>query len=227
MNPPYHCLIMDHDDTVVMSTPQIHYPAHVETLRRIRPESHPVSLDDWFRKNFHPGIMPFLQNELGFSDLEIEEEYRIWRSFTTGRTADFYPGMLAVLRDYRAAGGLVTVVSHSDADLIERDYRTASKKAGFEPFVPDRIFGWTMDADKRKPHPYPALQILEEFSLSPKEVLVVDDLRPGVEMARAAGMDAAAAGWGHHIEEIRTFMRAECRYFFADVAEFRSFLLGA
>lgn len=225
MKIPYRCLIMDHDDTVVTSTPQIHYPAHVETLKRIRPGALPVPLDEWFRKNFHPGIMGYLQDELGFTPEEIEEEYRIWRVFTTGRVPDFYPGMLEILRKFHAAGGIVTVVSHSDADLIERDYRAASEKAGSPAFVPDRIFGWTMDESKRKPHPYPALSIMEEFGLDPAEVLVVDDLRPGIEMARAAGAWTAAAGWGHHIDEIRDYMRGSCDHFFATVEEFGAFIV--
>jgi phosphoglycolate phosphatase/pyrophosphatase PpaX len=197
----------------------------VETLKRIRPGARPVTLDEWFRKNFHPGIMGFLQDELGFTPEEIEEEYRIWRGFTTGRTPDFFPGMLEALAAFRAEGGIVTVVSHSDADLIERDYRAASEKAGVPAFVPDRIFGWTMDENRRKPHPYPALRIIEEFGLDPADVLVVDDLRPGIEMAKAVGAGTAAAGWGHRIDEIRDYMLEACDHFFPTVEEFRAFVV--
>ena len=31
----YPCLVLDHDDTVVRSTPTIHYPAFVETLKAL------------------------------------------------------------------------------------------------------------------------------------------------------------------------------------------------
>lgn len=217
---------MDHDDTVVMSTPVVHYPAHVETLRRIRPGTNPVPIDIWYRKNFHPGIMHFLEDELLMNAGEIEEEFKIWREFTTSRVPEFYPGVLSILSEYRAAGGIVTVVSHSETDLIERDYRAGSEKGGIEPFLPDRIFGWTYDESKRKPHPYPALKIMEEFDLEPREILVVDDLRPGIEMAKAAGIDAAAVGWSHDIAEIRAYMTENCRYFFPTVEKFRAFVLG-
>ena len=30
----YRCLVLDHDDTAVMSTPLIHYPAHVKAMKR-------------------------------------------------------------------------------------------------------------------------------------------------------------------------------------------------
>jgi phosphoglycolate phosphatase/pyrophosphatase PpaX len=223
---PYRCLIMDHDDTVVMSTPQIHYPAHVETLKKIRPGAAPVSLEDWFRKNFHPGIANYLQRELGFTPEEMDEEYRIWRNFTLRTVPDFFPGMFETLADFRKAGGILAVVSHSEAELIERDYRSVPLISGFPDFIPDRIFGWTPETEKRKPHPYPVLMILREFGLNPDEVLVVDDLKPGIDMARAAGVPAAAAGWGHDIGEIRGFMREACRYFFPTVTDFRRFILG-
>jgi len=216
---------MDHDDTVVESTPHIHYPAHVESLKLLRPGRPPASLEEWFRKNFHPGVTAYLRDELGFAPEEIREEYRIWRAYTSLRRAAFFPGMLELLSTFRNRGGIVTVVSHSDADLIEKDYRAASENAGLPAFIPDRIFGWTTEDNRRKPHPYPALRIIEEFGLEPREALVVDDLRPGVEMARAAGIRTAAAGWGHQVGEIRAYMRESCDYFFETVEEFRAFIL--
>ena len=33
------CLALDHDDTVVMSSPEIHYPSFVEAMRLLRPRA--------------------------------------------------------------------------------------------------------------------------------------------------------------------------------------------
>jgi phosphoglycolate phosphatase/pyrophosphatase PpaX len=33
----YRCLLVDHDDTAVDSTSAVHYPAHLEALRELRP----------------------------------------------------------------------------------------------------------------------------------------------------------------------------------------------
>ena len=33
----YRCILIDHDDTAVDSTEAVHYPAHVEALRILRP----------------------------------------------------------------------------------------------------------------------------------------------------------------------------------------------
>ena len=35
----YQCLVLDHDDTVVNSTATINYPAFVQTLQKLRPQS--------------------------------------------------------------------------------------------------------------------------------------------------------------------------------------------
>ena len=57
------------------------YPAHIETMRKLRPGQQVVSLNEWFKKNFDPGVMEFFTGELGFTDEEIKIEYNIWRSF--------------------------------------------------------------------------------------------------------------------------------------------------
>jgi phosphoglycolate phosphatase/pyrophosphatase PpaX len=91
--------------------------------------------------------------------------------------------------------------------------------------VPEVIFGWDSDAQKRKPHPYPVLEIMKEFDASAEVVLVVDDLKPGIDMAKCAGVDAAAAGWAHGVPEIRDFMVNACVSYFERVEDFAEFIL--
>ena len=55
-------------------------------------------------------------------------------------------------------------------------------------------------------------------------MLVVDDLKPGFEMARLAGVDFAAAGWANDIPSIESFMRAHSDYYFKTVDAFSAFL---
>ena len=90
----YKCLFLDHDDTSVDSTPVIHHPAHIEVIKTMRPGMMPLSLDDWFRKNFDPGIMAYMTDELGMDSREIAEEYEIWRKYTSGIVPDFFPGFI-------------------------------------------------------------------------------------------------------------------------------------
>ena len=36
-------------------------------------------LEEYFRKNFDPGILPLFTGELGFTDEELEGEFRFWQ----------------------------------------------------------------------------------------------------------------------------------------------------
>ncbi|MBT4089828.1 MAG: HAD family hydrolase [Deltaproteobacteria bacterium] len=222
MNLKYKCLILDHDDTAVDSTASIHYPAHQEIMRRIRPGSIPISLEGWFKKNFHPGIMEYLVEELKFTEDELEQELAIWRDFTHNRTPRFYPGFIEMLQEYKSRGGIVTVVSHSEVEIIEAHYQQTDRNG---TLFPELIFGWTFDAEKRKPNSYPVRQILQKFDLKEDEVLIVDDLKPGVEMAKASGVPIAAAGWGHQIPEVRAYMEANCLAYLSEIDEMRELVL--
>jgi len=213
-------LILDHDDTAVDSTAAVHYPAHVEAMRVLRPGRTPVSLEGWFLKNFHPGIMPYLQEELGLSAEELARELEIWRSFTTRRIPRFFAGFLETLQEYRARGGRIAVISHSDPEVIRGHYRSAG------PLVPDLVFGWDDREEKRKPSPWPVRQTLALLNVPAGQALILDDLKPGVLMARGAGVAVAGAGWAHHIGEIREYMQSSCLAYFEAVGAFRDFLLG-
>jgi len=189
----------------------------------LRPGQQPVDLDTWFRKNFDPGIMAFLVDELGLTPEELALEHAIWREFTARETPPFYPGFLAALHAYQQRGGKVVVVSHSEEHVIRSHYATTDNG---QRVVPDLVFGWDLGPDRRKPSPYPVLETLRRLSLEPRDVLVVDDLKPGIEMALAAGVDAAAAGWSHNIPEIRAYMARVCVATFETVEDFAAFILA-
>lgn len=216
----YSCIVLDHDDTAVDSTPYLHYPAHIEVMKELRPGVEPISLHGWMLKNFSPGIMEYMQQELYFTAEEITREYEIWQDYVDTHTSPFFPGFLDMLRDFHNAGGIITVVSHSTIDQIRKDYRSA----GAEELI-QAVYGWDFDAEKRKPSPFPVHSIMKQFNLKPEEILVIDDLKPAVTMAESAGVGIAGAGWGIQVEEIRDYMQKHCTYYFSDIAELHSFLM--
>ena len=218
----YRCLIIDHDDTAVDSTRRIHYPAHLRSMEVLRPDLAPIDIDTWFRKNCDPGIVAFLVDELGLTPDELAVENQIWQEFTAREVPHFYEGFLEALAVYKERGGRVVVVSHSESRIILGHYRAAAGTLGVEP---DLVFGWELEQDQRKPNPFPVRETIRRLRLHPEDVLVVDDLKPGIVMARAAGVDAAAAGWAHDIASIRDFMRETCVAYFATVPEFAEFIL--
>lgn len=215
----YRALILDHDDTAIDSTARVHYPSHVRSMALLRPGQPTVDLETWFLKNFHPGIMAFLRDELGLDDRELALEADIWCEGMASCQPTFYEGFLETLGEFRARGGRLAIASHAHPEAILRHYR----EAGLD-LEPELVFGWDADPDRRKPHPFPVREVLRQLALEPGEVLVLDDLRPGVEMALAAGVAVAAAGWGHQIAPIRAYMEAHCIAYFEAVAAFRDFL---
>ncbi len=195
----YKAVILDHDDTAVNSTSTVHYPAHVAFMQKIKPDYTPVSLDEWFMKNFNPGAFEFLK-ELGLTPSELEYEHRFWEKYCNTRVPVFYPGIPGILKKFREAGGLITVVSLSKERIIERDYKSIN-------FIPDKILGWSSESDKMKPSTWPVKQILKEFNLKQEEVVLIDDLKPGITMAQNAGIKSLWAGWSHGLSEVRDYMK--------------------
>ena len=215
----YKCLVLDHDDTTVDSTATVHYPAFVEYMQKYHPEGM-LTLEEYFEYNFDPGVIPMFTEICGLSESELKEEETFWNAYVQAHVPKAYPGIREILEEQRKRGGKICVVSHSFSDNIRRDYRENGLPE------PDLIFGWESPAEQRKPSPWPLEQIMKTFGYRGEDLLVVDDLKPGYDMARAAGVPFAAAGWANDIRKIETFMRKNCGLYFKTVAELRDYLFG-
>ena len=217
----YKCLILDHDDTVVNSTATIHYPCFMKYMRERYPHlAYNYTLESYFVKNFHPGVVSLFRDEIGMSEEEMAEEERYWADYVEGHTPKAYVGMRGLLLRFRSQGGIIVVDSHSLTRYIERDWKTNSLP------TPDYIYGWDIPKENRKPSPFTVLDALERFSLKRSEVLVVDDLKPGYDMARGAGVDFAAAGWAYDVPEIESFMRERCDYYLKKISDLEELVFG-
>ena len=204
----YKCLILDHDDTVVDSTAEIHFPSFIGYLKEYKPHlADKYTLNDYFVKNFHPGISALFSDEIGLTEEELVTEEKYWSDFVMNHIPRAFLGMREIIEVFKERGGIIVVDSHSYRRYIERDYKHNALP------TPDVIFGWDIPKEQRKPSPYTVLDVIERYSLSKDEVLVVDDLKPGYDMARAAGVDFAAAGWAYDVPEIEEFMRKHCDYY--------------
>ena len=213
----YKCLVFDHDDTVVNSTATIHHPCFQEYLNIYRPGM-TCTLEKYFMSNFHPGFIAMCKEEYGLSDEELKEETTFWLNYVKGHIPAAYEGMKEIMQRQKAQGGLVCVVSHSFEENILRDY-----KANGLP-EPDAVFGWGRPVEQRKPYPFPLEEIMRMYSLKKEELLMIDDLKPGYDMAKSCGVDFAAVGWAYDVEGIERFMRENCSLYFKTVGEFANFL---
>ena len=213
----YRCLVFDHDDTVVNSTATIHHPCFVEYLRRYYP-GRDCTLEDYFLKNFEPGFLSMCREEYGMDEQALDRETAFWRAYVKNHVPAAYPGIREIMERQKAEGGLICVASHSYEDNIRRDYRENGLPQ------PDLVFGWEQPVERRKPEPWPLEEIMRRFSLSAGELLMIDDLKPGYDMAAACGVDFAAVGWANDIPAIEAFMRRNCSLYFKTVAELAAFM---
>ena len=213
----YRCLVFDHDDTTVNSTATIHYPCFESFLKEYYPGRH-CSLEEYFIKNFSPGFIPMCRDEYGMDESMIKIEGEYWRDYVQSRIPEAYPGIREIMEEQKNNGGYLAVISHSYRDNILRDY-SANKLP-----KPDIIYGWEMPMEKRKPSPWPLLELMHTLELKPDEILVIDDLKPGFDMASACGVPFAAAGWANDIPQIEQFMRKNCSLYFKTVRDLSDYL---
>lgn len=215
----YRCLVLDHDDTVVNSTEEIHYKSFIEYLKIYRPEfadAYPLPL--FLEKNFDIGLMEIFRTELSMSEEEIAEEGKFWESYVEERIPGVFEGIAEVLHEYARRGGIIAVCTHSNKSFIFRDYA-----AGGLP-IPLEVYAYDGEESLRKPSPKVIFDLCEKYALEPSEILVVDDLKVGWQMARAAGIDFAAAGWAYDVPIIRDFMENHSDFYLESVEELSKLL---
>ena len=213
----YRCLVLDHDDTVVRSEETVNYPSFLEALKVLRP-GRTITREEFTRWCFSPGFSALCSDYIGLTPEEIDVQYDMWRSYVATHIPPPYDGLRPILTRWKQEGGLLCVSSHSARENILRDYRL---HFGLEP---DQIFDWDLGEDRRKPSPYALQEIMRLYDLRPDELLMVDDLKPGYDMALSCGVDFAAVGWANDIKSIEDFMRANCRWYFKSVPELAEFL---
>ncbi|MBQ9761606.1 MAG: HAD family hydrolase [Oscillospiraceae bacterium] len=214
----YPCLVLDHDDTVVQSEKTIGYPFFCQILSQYRPGSF-ISFQDYVRDCHNYGFADMCRQNWQFTEQELVDEYRGWMEYVRTHIPAPFPGIGTIIRRQKEAGGLICVVSHSSIENITRDYNV---HFGIQP---DAIYGWDLPEHQRKPNPYPLLDIMERYHLSPKEMLVVDDMKLAWMMARPLNVPIAFAGWGKvEFPDLSQEMCQLCDYSFDSTEKLEKYL---
>jgi phosphoglycolate phosphatase/pyrophosphatase PpaX len=154
------------------------------------------------------------------SDEELEIEVQCWKDYVSGHTAKAYTGIREIIKRQKDEGGIVCVISHSYDFNIKRDY-----EANALP-MPDMIFGWECPPEQRKPSTHAMRIIADRYGLAPSDMVVVDDSKPGYDMAREFGVCFVGAGWSNDIPEIREFMKKNSDVYFTKVEELGDYLFS-
>ena len=214
----FPCLVLDHDDTVVQTEKTLGYPYFCYILDQFRP-GQTISFHDYVHDCHELGFSEMCRKRWQFTQEEQKEEYRGWMEYVMTHIPDVFSGIGDVIRRQKEAGGLVCVVSHSSQKNITRDY------AHHFGIAPDAIYGWDLPENQRKPNPYPLLDIMERYQLSPKDILVVDDMKLAWKMAHPLGVPIAFAAWGkEEFPELSKEMHRLCDFTFESPEKLEEFL---
>jgi len=213
----YPCLVLDHDDTTVDSTRTVNYPQFRQALAHFRPEIN-MSLEQYIMYCYDPGFYEMCRQILHYTEEELDAHFHMWKEYHKAHHPSFFPGMADVIRRQKEEGGYVCVVSHSSDDVIRNAYIHNNVP------LPDLIFGAELPDEQRKPHPWPLQEIMRKLKLLPCDLLVVDDMILGQQMASSANVAFAAAGWCGLLPPIETQMRTVSDHFFSSVEAFSNFL---
>lgn len=215
----YQCLVLDHDDTVVRSAETVNYPQFLKVLHELRPERE-LSLEDYLLFSAQPGYHEMCQEMFGFSKEEMDYMFQDWTAYVKTHIPEQFEGMEQILHRQKAAGGMICVSSHSSVENITRDWQFHFN------LVPDKIYSWELGEGRRKPAPYALEDIMYCYHLQPQELVMIDDLKPGYDMARQCGVDFIAAGWAHPFQALKDIMRQNCDYYLESVDQLENFLFA-
>jgi phosphoglycolate phosphatase/pyrophosphatase PpaX len=92
-------------------------------------------------------------------------------------------------------------------------------------FLPDAVYDYDLPAHQRKPFPFALEDIMRRFDIQAHEMLLVDDMKLGWDMAQSAGVQTAYAAWNKaEFPELTEQMRGIFNYFFDSTKELEKFL---
>lgn len=216
----YKCLVLDHDDTITNSAVETNYPNMLESLAILRPgEEKKLTLEEFLLGTFY-GYQHWVQQRYGYTEAELAWQYPFWKESVMRRRPGFVPGMADFLTRFRQAGGIICVATHSYRVMIETDF---ANNCGFQPHY---LNCWDDPVEHRKPFVYPIEEAMRRFGVEKQDILVVDDMLPGCQMANAAGVDFAAAFWCHDLAPLREYMSTHAQYQLSSVAQLEALVFG-
>ena len=217
----YPCLVLDHDDTVVQSEATVNYSCFCRFLEKYRPGT-VYTFEDYVTDCSQMSFVDMCRTRFSMTEEELHQEYIFWKEYMQTHVPEAFPGIGDVLHRYRSAGGKICVVSMSNEENILRDYRMHFC------FEPDLVFGCDLPEQLRKPSTYPLEQIQKQLGFSPNALLLVDDMKFAVPMARNAGCSIAFAGWGRkELPSVCTEMEELCDYSLYSVKDLEKLLFDS
>jgi phosphoglycolate phosphatase len=124
---------------------------------------------------------------------KLVERYR-YHYLAQDHEIPLFTGATELIRDLRERGYILAVATGK----ARRGLARAFEHSGLEPYF---HASRTADETFSKPHPAMIQELLDELMVTPERALMIGDTSHDLEMARNAGINALAAGYGAHPPE--------------------------
>ncbi|EDR27706.1 hypothetical protein EDI_290990 [Entamoeba dispar SAW760] len=191
----YKCIVLDHDDTTVNSTPKVHYLSYQQFMKKYRPTDRIIKLEN----------------------ISFE-----WRECYKKYTPIMFNGFWEFLKEFKRRGGIICICSHGLKQVIEDFYQNYNEGKiipdsiyGYDSKHPEYC----------KPFTFPIEDILHKFHLQKKDVVVIDDLSHGLIMAKKSGVDSIGTVYGEGHDLIKPKITAISKKVVSSVEELKNYIL--
>jgi phosphoglycolate phosphatase len=188
---PYSCVIYDLDGTLIDSRLDIAAALNQARAHFKLPEH---NLDDVMPMIGH-GLRHLVECGFANSEINIEQAFEVTKQTYQEQPCRFskpFPGVLKTLEQLQECGIIQYIVSNKPTFLVPSVLQNLNMTTYFK-----QAFGGE-DFPKRKPNPMAIEYILEqEPKLNKKDLLMVGDMNPDLEMANRAGIDSAFCQFGY------------------------------
>lgn len=139
---------------------------------------------------------------------EVAALVATYRAFNLARHDELvtaYPGALAAIRDLKASGSAIGIVTSKMSSTARRGLAVCGYGDLFEVVI------GMEDCAQHKPHPEPVLKALARLGADPRTACYVGDSPHDMQAGRAAGVRVFAAGWGPFAPEHFTGVHVDAR----------------
>lgn len=183
----YDPVLLDLDGTVIDSVALIR-ESHRYAVRSVLGE-------DWPDERLVANVgRPLIAQMEAFSPPHADELYRVYREWNHANTAALlvaYPGVEEALRELRAAGRRLGVVTSKSRDAVDLAWAVLpTLRELFEVEITSD------DVGAHKPDPTPIVEALARMGGDPGRPVYVGDAPFDLQAGRAAGIATVAVTWG-------------------------------
>ena len=65
---------------------------------------------------------------------------------------------------------------------------------------------------------------MKKYNLDTKDIVMIDDMKHGIEMANKMNIDTIGAGWAHRIPEIENYMKNNTTFYCKDITKLKEYI---